>query len=82
MPGYTSAHHLASPPSAINLRYAGRSRKILIGNQQVTLLGDAWRVAKPRANHLEREFALQFRLPAGTHRVEQRWPTRDAGATQ
>ena len=32
VPGYTSAHHLASPPSAINLRYAGRFRKILLGD--------------------------------------------------
>ena len=28
------------------------------------------------------ELALQFRLPAGPHRVEQSWPTRDAGAAQ
>jgi hypothetical protein len=28
------------------------------------------------------ELALEFRLPTGPHRVEQSWPTRDAGATK
>ena len=28
---------------------------------------------------MQRELALQFRLSAGPHRMEQSWPTRDAG---
>jgi hypothetical protein len=61
--------------------------KITFGDQQVTLLGNARRVAKPRANHMQRELTLQFRLPAGPpllkrNRMEQSWPTRDAGASQ
>lgn len=28
------------------------------------------------------KFSLEFRLSAGPHRVEQSWPTRDAGASQ
>ena len=31
---------------------------------------------------MQRELALQFCLPAGTHRVEPSWPTRDAGQPQ
>jgi len=31
---------------------------------------------------VQRELALQFCLPAGTHRVEPSWPTRDAGQPQ
>ncbi|MFM7976453.1 MAG: hypothetical protein ACKO8U_15365, partial [Pirellula sp.] len=41
--------------------------KIIFGDQQVTLLGDPRRVAKPGANHMKWELALQFRLPAGSH---------------
>ena len=65
-----------------HLRYAGRLRKIFLGHQQVTMLGDPWLVAKPRANHMQWEFALEFFLPAGPHRMEQSWPTRDAGAAK
>jgi hypothetical protein len=66
---------------------AGRLGKIVFGDQQVTLLGNARRIAKPRANHMRRELTLQFRLPAGPpllkrNRMEQSWPTRDAGASQ
>jgi len=60
----------------------GRLGKIILGNQQVTLLGDPRRVAQPGTDHVQWEFTLQFRLPAGSHRVEQSGPTRDAGATQ
>jgi hypothetical protein len=56
-------------------------------NQQVTLLGNARRVAKPRANHMQWELTLQFGLPAGPpllklYGVEQSWPTRDAREAQ
>ncbi len=64
-------HHLLHP---------SRLRKIILSNQQITLLCDPWRVAKPTANHMQRELALQFRLPAGPHRMKQSWPTRDAGS--
>ena len=70
----SSIHH--------RLRYAGRLGKIILGNQQVTLLCDARRVAKPGTDHVQWELALEFRLPACTHRVEQSWPTRDSGASQ
>jgi hypothetical protein len=31
---------------------------------------------------VQRELALEFCLPAGPHRMEQSWPTRDAGAAK
>ena len=70
-----------------HLRHASRLGKILLGDQQVTLLCDPWRVAKPRTNHLKWELALQFLLPAGPpllklYGVEQSWPTRDAREAQ
>jgi hypothetical protein len=36
-----------------------RPGKIILGDQQVTLLGDPWRVAKPRADHVQWELALE-----------------------
>jgi hypothetical protein len=59
------------------LRHPRRFRKIILSNQQVTLLSNAWRVAKPGANHMQWELALEFCLSAGPHRVEQSRPTRD-----
>ena len=63
-----------------------RLGKIILGDQQVTLLCDPWRVAKPRADDVEWELALQFGLPNGPpllklNRVEQSWPTRNVGAS-
>ena len=71
-------HHLFRP---------NRSRKIILSHQHVTLLGDPWWITKPRTNHMQRELALQFRLPDSSpllkrYRVEQSWPTRDAGAAK
>mgnify|MGYP003341451441 CR=1 FL=1 len=68
-----SHHHLLRP---------SRLCKIILGHQQITLLRNPWRVAKPRANHVQRELALELGLSARPHRVEQSWPTRDAGASQ
>jgi len=51
-------------------------------DQQVTLLCDAWRVAKPGADHVQWELTLEFCLPASSHRMEQSWPTRNTGAAQ
>ena len=65
-----------------HLRYACRFCKIILGNEQITLLGDAWRIAKPGANYMQGELALEFGLSAGPHRVEQSWPTRDSGAAK
>jgi len=31
---------------------------------------------------VQRELSLEFCLPAGPHRMEQSWPTRDAGAAK
>jgi hypothetical protein len=31
---------------------------------------------------MKRELALEFGLPASTHRMKQSWPARDAGAAQ
>jgi hypothetical protein len=45
-----------------HLRHPGGLGKVIFGNQQVTLLGDPWRVAKPRANHMQWELALEVRL--------------------
>ena len=59
-----------------HLRHASRLGKILLGDQQVTLLCDPWRVAKPGEDDVQREFALEFGLSAGPHRMEQSWPTR------
>lgn len=33
------------------------------------------RLTKPGTNHMQRELTLEFRLPAGPHRMEQSWPT-------
>jgi hypothetical protein len=41
--------------------HTGSLGKIILGDQQVTLLGDAGRVAQPRADDMQRELALQFR---------------------
>ena len=54
----------------------------IFGDQQVTLLCDAWRVAEPGAHLVQWKLTLQFRLPAGPHRMKQSWPTRDAGSAQ
>ena len=69
------------------LRDPGCLGEIIFGDQQVALLSDPRRVAKPRANHMQRELALQFLLPAGPpllklYGVEQSWPTRDAREAQ
>ena len=64
------------------LLHAGCLCEIILGNQQVTLLCDPWRIAKPRADDVDRELALEFCLPASSHRMEQSWPTRDSGAAQ
>jgi hypothetical protein len=48
-----------------HLRRPRRLGKIILGNQKVALLSDPSRVAKPGTDHVERELALQFRLPAG-----------------
>ena len=37
--------------------------------------------AQPGANHMQWELTLEFRLPTGSHRMEQSWPTRDSGAS-
>jgi hypothetical protein len=73
-PHHQSLHH--------HLCYTGRPGKIIFGNQQVALLSDSWRVAEPGADDVKRKLSLEFCLPAGSHRVEQSWPTRDAGASQ
>jgi hypothetical protein len=70
-------HHHPLRPSRLG--------KIVLSNQQVALLGDPWRVAKPGANHVQRELVLEFCLPAGSpllkrNRVEQSGPTLNAGA--
>ena len=46
--------------------HTGRLGKVILGHEQVTLLGDAQRVAKPGADHVRRELALEFRLSAGS----------------
>jgi len=43
-----------------------RLGKIILGDQQVTLLGNTWRVAEPRADHVQWELALEFCLQAGS----------------
>jgi len=72
------------PPSPFS---RSRFRKIILGDQQITLLCDTRRIAKPRADHVQRELALQFCLSAGSpllklHCMEQSWPTRDSCAAQ
>ncbi|MCY2997238.1 MAG: hypothetical protein NT168_03935 [Planctomycetota bacterium] len=47
------------------LRDPGCLGEIIFGDQQVALLSDPRRVTKPGADHMQRELALQFRLPAG-----------------
>jgi hypothetical protein len=69
-------------PLQHHLRYTSRLGKIILGHQQITLLRDAWRVAQPGTDYVQWELALQFRLSAGPHRVEQSWPTRNASAAQ
>jgi hypothetical protein len=54
---YSLLHH--------HLIHTSRPGKIIRGNQQVTLLGDPRRVAKPGTDDVQRELALEFRLPAG-----------------
>jgi len=71
---------MESPIKGHSLRHPGCLGKIFLSNQQVTLLCDAWRVAKPGADHVQRELALEFCLSASSHRMEQSWPTRNAGA--
>jgi hypothetical protein len=71
-------HHLLHPC---------RPSKIILSKQPINLLQDSWRVAKPRAHHMQRKIPLQFGLPAGPplfklYRMEQSWPTRDSGAAQ
>jgi hypothetical protein len=61
--------------------------KIILGNQQIALLCDPWRITKPTADPVQGELSLQFGLSAGTpllkfHTVEQSWPTREAGAAK
>ena len=73
---------MKSPIEGHSLRHAGRSSKIVLGNQQITLLSDAWRVTKPRTDYVQWELTLEFRLSASPHRMEQSWPTRDARAAQ
>jgi hypothetical protein len=70
---YSPLHHHLRP---------SRLGEIILGNQQITLLSDAWRVAKPGADYVQWELALEFCLPASSHRMEQSWPTRDAGTAQ
>ena len=48
-----------------HLRQSRRLGKIILGDQQVTLLGDAWRVAKPGANYVQQKHVLQFGMSAG-----------------
>jgi hypothetical protein len=60
-----------------HLRHAGCLGKIIFGDQQITLLCDAWRVAEPGAYHVKRELALEFCLSAGSpllklYRIEGR----------
>jgi hypothetical protein len=65
-----------------HLLRACRPGKVVLGNQQIALLCDAWRVAKPRSDDMQRELALEFRLSASAHRMEKSWPTRNAGAAK
>ena len=57
---------LPTPPSISplhhHLRHAGCLGKIILGNQQIALLGNPRRVAQPRANHVQGELTLQFRF--------------------
>ena len=53
-----------------HLRQSRRLGKIILGIQQVSLLGDAWRVAKPGANYVQQKHALQLRLSAGAPRFK------------
>ena len=50
------------------------SKQYAASSEQLTecgrMMGDAWRVAEPRANHMQRELALQFGLSASPHRVK------------
>ncbi len=55
-------HTTNRSPLHHHLRQARCLGKIVFGDQQVTLLGDTRRVAKPRADHVQRELALEFRF--------------------
>ncbi len=63
-----------------HLRHACCLSEVILSNQQVALLSDPWRIAQPRANHVNWELSLEFCLSASSHRVEQSWPTRNTGA--
>jgi hypothetical protein len=54
-------HALSRNPLHQHPLHPSRLGKIILGDQQVTLLGDTWRVAKPRANDAQRELALEVR---------------------
>ncbi|MFM2094691.1 MAG: hypothetical protein RIS70_1815 [Planctomycetota bacterium] len=81
MPASEHPPHTASH-SHHNLLRPSRSREILLGNQQVTLLRDPRRVTKPGADDVQWELALEFRLATCPHRMEQSRPTRDASAAK
>jgi hypothetical protein len=67
------------------LLHAGCPSKIILGDQQVALLGNLRGIAKPRADDVDRELTLELGLPTGPrlsnrYDMDQSWPARNAGS--
>lgn len=60
-------------------RILHRLFEVCICDLKIVLLSHLWAVPHPLTNNVRREGFLQFRLPAGTHVLEQLWPGLQPG---